>query len=393
MARKRYYNKSRKRSGRGNRSFNSQHSVVKSIRAASNQEPKENVKNVEYEVTHAFSDFQLVEPLQKNITRKGFSKPTPIQDQAIPPLLEGKDVIGIAHTGTGKTGAFLIPLINKTYKNQDQRVLIMSPTRELAGQINSELTSLTQNMGIKSALCIGGANKNRQISRLHQKPQFVIGTPGRLIDLVKSKKLNLTEFQSVVLDEADRMVDIGFVDDVKFLVKCLANNRQSLCFSATLSPQIKDILDQFVRNPVRISVKKQDTTSTVQQEVIDVNRFNKVDRLHEMLQDEAFEKVLVFGRTKRGVQRLTGEMRSRGLKADAIHGDKRQNQRQATLKRFQKNQIDILIATDVASRGLDIEGITHVINYDLPDSFEDYVHRIGRTGRAGKSGKAVTFVE
>lgn len=348
----------------------------------------------EYEITHAFNDFDIDEALKRNVSDHGYKIPTPIQDQCIPPLLEGRDLIGIANTGTGKTAAFLIPLIDKVLKDGNHRVLIMSPTRELASQTRDEFIAFSKNLRIYSALLIGGASMGRQIDSLRRYPNFVIGTPGRVIDLLRSQYLNLSKFDSVVLDEADRMVDIGFLQDIKYIISLLSGNRQSLFFSATIDGKVKEVLRSFVNNPVTVSVKTGDTAQNIEQRTIKVNDVaGKFDQLHSLLKQQEFEKVLVFGRTKHGVQKLADELARRGLRAEAIHGNKNQSQRMRTLDKFKRSEIQILIATDVASRGLDIPNVSHVINFDLPESYEAYIHRIGRTGRMDKKGIALTFVE
>jgi ATP-dependent RNA helicase RhlE len=346
----------------------------------------------EHKVTHTFNDFQISDAIKRNIIEKGFKTPTPIQDQAIEPILAGRDLIGIANTGTGKTAAFLIPLIDKVFNNRNEKVLIVAPTRELAAQIRDEFYILTRGLGIYSALCIGGSNMNRQKSDLRRNPNFVIGTPGRLEDHIRTRSLNLSDFGSVVLDEADHMVDIGFIQNIKFIISLLLKNRQSLFFSATIDGKVRDILREFVSDPVTVSVKSGDTAENVKQEIVRVNGGVKIEELHKLLIKEEFDKVLIFGRTKHGVQKLAEDLTTRGFKADAIHGNKRQNQRLKTLDNFKRNNIQILIATDVASRGLDIPNVSHVINYDLPESYEAYIHRIGRTGRADKKGIALTFI-
>jgi len=347
----------------------------------------------EYIISHAFSDFPISAELKENISGKGYKIPTPIQDQAIEPLLQGRDLIGIANTGTGKTAAFLIPLVDNVFKNRNQKVLIITPTRELANQIRDEFYAFSKGLGLYSALCIGGANIRRQINDLRRNPNFVIGTPGRIQDLIRSRCLNLDNFSSVVLDEADRMVDIGFIENIRYFISLLPKNRQSLFFSATIDGKVKEILQSFVRNPVTVSVKTGETAENVKQDVVRVGANAKIEELHKLLIRKEFDKVLVFGRTKHGVQKLSDELVKRGFKADAIHGNKRQSQRMKTLEKFKTNMIQILIATDVASRGLDIPDVSHVVNYDLPESYEAYIHRIGRTGRADKKGIALTFVE
>jgi superfamily II DNA/RNA helicase len=347
-----------------------------------------------YIAKNSFNDFDICNELKLNIKYKKYEIPTPIQDQSIPIILEGKDIIGIANTGTGKTAAFLIPLINKVFKNRGQKVFILTPTRELAVQINDELLDFAKGLNISSALCIGGANIYRQITSIRKNPNFIIGTPGRIKDLIEKRAINLSQFNNVVLDEADRMVDIGFINDIKYLITLLPLNRQSLFFSATVSGKVSEILTSFVKNPITISVKQQDVAQNIYQDVIKVTgRGKKVDQLHDLLIKDGFDKILIFGKTKWGVQKLTDELVLRGFKAGAIHGNKGQNQRQRILDQFKRNEISILLATDVASRGLDIPDVSHVINYDLPASYDDYVHRIGRTGRADKKGIALTFVD
>lgn len=342
----------------------------------------------------SFSDFPLSQELLRNIEQKGYVTPTPIQDKAIMHIIAGKDIIGIANTGTGKTAAFLIPLIDKVIKDKNKKVLIVAPTRELAVQIRDEFFNFARNLGIFSTLCIGGTNLQRQKNDLRRACNFVIGTPGRLKDLIQSKSLNLSQFDSVVLDEADHMVDIGFIHDVRYLISLLPTNRQSLFFSATIDGKVKEVLQAFVKDPITVSVKVQDTAVNVRQDVIRVaNKSRKVDQLHELLSQKGYEKVLIFGRTKWGVQKLSDELTRRGFRAGAIHGNKKQSQRQRTLDQFKRNDIQILLATDVASRGLDITDVSHVINYDMPATYEDYIHRIGRTGRANKNGIALTFVD
>lgn len=347
----------------------------------------------EYITKHDFNDFNIENKLKQNIQIRNYKSPTPIQDQAIPEILNGKDLIGIANTGTGKTAAFLIPLLNKVLKNKYEKVLIVAPTRELASQIRDEFYFFSKGLNIYSALCIGGANINRQKQELKRNPNFIIGTPGRLLDHVDSRSLNLSDCSSVVLDEADHMVDIGFLKDVKYIISLLPQNRQSLFFSATIDGKVKEVLNTFVKNPVTVSVRKKETADNVKQEVIRCSDpREKIEVLTELLKKSGFEKVIIFARTKHGVQRLSDELHKRGFRVDAIHGNKRQSQRLRTLEKFKRNNIEILIATDVASRGLDIPNVSHVINYESPENKDTYIHRIGRTGRADKKGVAITFV-
>jgi superfamily II DNA/RNA helicase len=347
---------------------------------------------------HQFKDFPIDERLKDNIIKKGYITPTPIQDQSIPHVLNGEDIVGMANTGTGKTAAFLIPLIDKVLKNRalgkNEYALIMVPTRELALQIEQEFYGFAKQLNINAVCCVGGANILPQIRVLRRKPNFVIGTPGRLKDLAERGELDFAQFQSVVLDEADRMLDMGFIPDMRFIMDQMPKDRHTLFFSATLSRDIEKLIGDFLNNPARVSVKTRDTAATIDQDVVRVGPGQqKFDVLVDLLEkDPSMSKVLVFGRTKHGVERLTRDLMHKGIKADSIHGDKTHGRRQKALGLFKQDHVRVLVATDVAARGLDISGVSHVINYDLPGTYEDYTHRIGRTGRAGQAGKALTFI-
>lgn len=342
---------------------------------------------------HAFTDFLIDTRLKTNIATKGYFVPTPIQDKIIPHIIRGVDVVGIANTGTGKTAAFLIPLINKVLTNPKEKVMIIVPTRELAQQIEQEFMGFAKHLALWSVCCVGGASIVPQLKALSRQYNFVIGTPGRLRDLIERGKIRLAEYSTVVLDEADRMLDMGFIADIKFMLAGMNKNRHTLFFSATMSTEIKALISHFLKDPVSISVKTADTAESVDQDIVRVPvGKNKLDVLQELLNQPGFTKVLIFGKTKHGVQRLSEDLMKRGFTAEAIHGNKSQSQRMRALKSFKDHNVKILTATDVAARGLDISGITHVINFDIPATYEDYVHRIGRTGRAGKQGKALTFV-
>ena len=384
--------------GRGNgtyRSVRSGASVLAAIRANAKRPPDAGAMADEaYAPQHQFNDFAICQALKDNIAAKGYVTPTPIQDQAIPAILAGRDLIGIANTGTGKTAAFLVPLIEKIVQDKNQRALIVTPTRELALQIGAELREFSRGSGIRWAMIIGGAGMWRQKQDIRAGAHVVIATPGRLKDLIREHVISMSQFRNVVLDEADRMVDIGFINDIKYFISLLPQARQSLFFSATISGKVSEVLAQFVKNPMTVSVSKQDTARGIAQSIVQVtNGKKKIEYLHELLIQKGFDKVLIFGRTKWGVEKLAGELVTRGFKAGAIHGNKRQSQRQRTLMQFKQNEISILLATDVASRGLDIDDVSHVINYDLPESYDDYIHRIGRTGRANKTGIALTFAD
>jgi superfamily II DNA/RNA helicase len=380
--RRRYYGKSSRHRNNAP-SFNPRAFVKKAV-------PEE--YKTEYETKHKFAEFDINPQLKSNIYKKGYKTPTPIQDQAIPALLKGRDVVGVAATGTGKTAAFLIPLINKVINNRQEKVLVVTPTRELAQQVEKEIKEFTKSMNLGSVICIGGVNIKRQINNLRNNPNFVVGTPGRLLDLEKRRKLNFNSFGNIVLDEVDRMLDMGFIKDITFIVSRLRKNRQSLFFSATLPHQAKDVMNRFLNNPITISIKAQAPSENVDQDIVKINGRNKKQVLLELLRKEELEKVLVFGRTKRGIEKLGKELNKRGINVATMHGNKSQGQRRRALEQFRKDKIQVLLATDVASRGLDIDDITHVINYDLPQTYEDYIHRIGRTGRLNKTGVALTFV-
>lgn len=342
---------------------------------------------------YKFQDFCLDERLKRNIAAKGYTLPTPIQDKIIPHILKGADVVGVANTGTGKTAAFLVPLINKVLLNRKEQVIVMATTRELAIQIDQELKGFVRGMGIFSVCCVGGASISRQMSELRYQNNFIIGTPGRLKDLINRQTLRLANFGNVVLDEADRMLDMGFIGDMRIILAEMSKTRQTLLFSATISSEIERVIGEFLKSPVRISVKTSDTPKNIEQDIVKVAPGgDKLDILAGLLIQKEFSKVLIFGRTKFGVEKLSKTLVQKGLKAESIHGNKNHSKRQTALNMFRSDRIQILVATDVAARGLDIADISHVINYDLPATFDDYIHRIGRTGRGDKPGKALTFI-
>ena len=342
---------------------------------------------------HTFNDFKVNPRLKDAIAVRGYVVPSPIQDQAIPYALDGRDIIGLANTGTGKTAAFLIPVINKILHDRKHKVIIITPTRELAIQIQREAIHLIKQLGIFAVLCVGGAPIRFQIQDLAKRHNIIIGTPGRLKDLFDQKKLSLADVGTVILDEADRMLDMGFIDEVRYFLRHIPQERQMMLFSATMAKEIESLVHEFLQNPVKISVKSRDTSKNVDQDVVRVaDKTKKLDILTGLLHGENFKKVLIFVETKRSVDRLHDDLRARGFKAESIHGDKRHRERQAALRAFSTDKAQILIATDVAARGLDISGVTHVINYEIPQTYDTYVHRIGRTGRANQKGTALTFV-
>ncbi len=346
-----------------------------------------------YVLDHSLLEYDLVRELKNNITYKKYTCPTKIQYSAIPPILEGRDILGMASTGSGKTAAFLIPMINKGVLDPSQRFLIIEPTRELAMQIQDEFMQLARNTGLRSVLVMGGNSMGAQIGILKRDPQFVIATPGRLKDLTERKAINLLKINNVVLDEVDRMLDMGFIDDIRFVTSQLSENKQSLFFSATMNRKSEEIANTLLKRPVRIEVQKMEQGKNVDQDIIRLkNGETKFEVLCDYVSKDEFKKVLIFTRTKREAENLSHKLQDKGIKVNALHGDKRQTQRTRIIDAFKKDYLNILIATDVASRGLDINNISHVINYDIPQNYDDYIHRIGRTGRAGKKGYALTFV-
>ncbi len=345
------------------------------------------------DTNESFSQYGLHEIILENTRKKNFVAPTRIQSQAIPQALSGNDVLGIAQTGSGKTGAFLMPLIHKVLTQKQQKVLIITPTRELAKQIEDELWSLSRGANIRSALIIGGASMYRQKSSLRNLPQFVIATPGRLKDVEHRRMINLSEFNNIVLDEVDRMLDMGFVHDITEIISKLRPEKQVLFFAATMNEKAESIARSFLKNPVRIQDDAISPQKNVDQDIVQVTSGNKIERLQEILVREEVQKTIIFARTKHGSDSLSRNLMNRGFSVGTIHGGKTQSNRERVIASFRRDTVRILVATDVAARGLDISDITHVINYDEPNTYDDYIHRIGRTGRAGKKGVALTFIE
>ncbi len=330
-----------------------------------------------------------------NLIKKGYETPTQIQEKTLEPLMEGRNLVGIAHTGTGKTGAFLIPLINNLLnKKPASQVLVVAPTRELAVQTNNEFQSIAAGLKLYSNCLIGGTSVYADVRKLKKPSHFIIGTPGRLNDMVRQGAIKLKDFNTIVLDEFDRLLDMGFSQEINQLVDGMVNRRQTILFAATNDNSQKQIIDKLATDLVEVKVSNgSSTVDTVDQDIVRIKEGEKkLEILLDMIRDESFEKVLVFAETKRWVSRICKHLRQSGVKADEIHSDKSQNYRSKALNSFKKQNIQVLVATDVASRGLDISQVSHVINYQQPNNMESYIHRIGRTGRAGKSGKAITFV-
>ena len=341
-----------------------------------------------------FSEFDLEPALLKNIEVKGYKNPTEIQEKTVEDLLLNKDMIGIAETGSGKTGAFLIPILNKMIIFPQVQAIVIVPTRELAQQVEQEFQDLSKNLKIHSACFIGGTNVNRDINKAKGRPKFIVGTPGRLKDLTERRALNLGQIDTLVLDEFDRMLDMGFIKDIRHLSKLMKGRQQTVLFSATANPSQNSIIKEFVHEPIKVSVTSGNASSErVDQDIIEVKpEENKIDVLVDLLKQDAFEKVILFTETKRAADKLNKQLHKNKIKTDVIHGNKSQNYRTKAIASFKAGKMKVLIATDVAARGIDIKDITHVINYQLPMTMDSYIHRIGRTGRAGKTGKALTFI-
>jgi ATP-dependent RNA helicase RhlE len=345
-----------------------------------------------YKPQHTFDQFGFDARVMNNLKARNYVLPTPIQDQSMEAIIQGKDLIGLANTGTGKTAAFLLPIIQAKMQGKFGKALVIVPTRELATQIMDEFQLFAANLNMHATVCVGGANISRQIMSLRRNPDVIIGTPGRLKDLTNQHKLPLAQCTTLVLDEVDRMLDMGFIHDIRFLVEKLPSQRQSLCFSATMTKDIEVLAHTFLQNPITVSVRTRSTADNVDQDVVYVGKDDKTEKLIELLNQPHFTKVLVFGGTKWGVEKLALHLHKSGLKVATIHGNKSQPQRQRALNDFKADKVQALIATDVAARGLDIPSVSHVINFDIPHTYEEYVHRIGRTGRANQTGSALTFV-
>jgi ATP-dependent RNA helicase RhlE len=349
----------------------------------------------------SFNDFGLAEPILRALAEEKYVTPTPIQDQTIPIVLQGRDVIGIAQTGTGKTAAFALPIINHlTTKRlrpdkKSCRVLVLSPTRELSGQISDSFRAYGRHTRpLAVALAIGGVPINRQVRSLAHGVEVLVATPGRLLDLVNQRAVTLNQVEILVLDEADRMLDMGFIHDIKRVVAMLRKERQTLFFSATMPGEITRLADQMLTDPVRVAVTPPaSTVDRIAQRVIHTEKSAKPSLLVEVLKTEKTDRVLVFTRTKHGADKVVRGLEKTGFLAEAIHGNKSQNQRERVLADFRSGKLRILIATDIAARGIDVDGVSHVINYDLPNVPESYVHRIGRTARAGADGIAISFCD
>ncbi len=353
-----------------------------------------------YEPLTTFDSLNLIEPLQRAVAAQNYVNPTPIQAGAIPPLLEGRDVLGCAQTGTGKTAAFALPVLQHIAQQPPTpgkariRALVLSPTRELAAQIGENFEAYSQFLSLRHLVIFGGVNENPQIAALRKGIDVLVATPGRLLDLMGRGFIDLSEVGFFVLDEADRMLDMGFIRDIRRVLQVLPPVRQNLLFSATMPPDIVKLASEFLSEPVRVEVAPEATTvELIDQHVMFVERANKRRLLAWLLHEEDFNRAIVFTRTKHGANRLCRQLEREGIRAAPIHGNKSQNARRRALDGFKSGEIPVLVATDIASRGIDVEGVTHVFNFDLPNEPESYVHRIGRTGRAGREGVAIAFCD
>jgi ATP-dependent RNA helicase RhlE len=347
----------------------------------------------------SFTNLGLSEPLLKAIKEQGYDTPTPIQQKAIPVVIEGKDVLAAAQTGTGKTAGFTLPLLERLSKTKPKmqkkqiRALVLTPTRELAAQVAESIKTYGKHMPYSSTVIFGGVGINPQLATIRKGVDIVIATPGRLLDIAGQKGIDFSALECLILDEADRMLDMGFIHDIKKLMKLMPQKRQTLLFSATFSPEIKKLASGLLKNPVLVEVARQNTTADqISQVVHFVDKKRKRELLSQLIKKKEWRQVLVFTRTKHGANKLTKELEEYGISAAAIHGNKSQGARTKALAAFKANDIRVLVATDIAARGIDIDQLPHVVNYELPNVPEDYVHRIGRTGRAGQSGEAVSLV-
>jgi ATP-dependent RNA helicase RhlE len=345
-----------------------------------------------------FQDFGLADPISRALKEENYLTPTPIQAQTIPLALAGRDVVGIAQTGTGKTAAFALPILHRILENRIKpqpkacRVLVLSPTRELSGQILESFNAYGRHMRLTSALAIGGVPMGRQVRSIMQGVEVMVATPGRLLDLVQSNGLKLGQVEFLVLDEADRMLDMGFINDIRKIVSKLPVKRQTLFFSATMPKDIAELAEQMLRDPARVAVTPvASTVERITQRIIQVDHSAKPALLAQLLKQEQVSRALIFTRTKHGADKVVKGLARAGITADAIHGNKSQNHRERVLAAFRSGEIRTLVATDIAARGIDVDGISHVVNFDLPNIPETYVHRIGRTARAGADGVAISL--
>lgn len=350
--------------------------------------------------TLKFSDLNLILPLQKALEATGYTTPTPIQEAAIPHLLQGRDLLGCAQTGTGKTAAFALPILqrlaqaSKKLESHHVRALILTPTRELAVQILESFQVYGKNLNLKSTVVFGGVSQFHQVKSMKSGVDILVATPGRLLDLINQRCINLRNLEVFVLDEADRMLDMGFINDIKKIIKLLPPKRHNLFFSATMPPDIQKLASDLLTDPVRVEVTPVSSTAEkIQQSVMYVERKHKKDLLRHVFKNKDLKRVIVFTRTKHGANQVSEVLEKNGIRSAAIHGNKSQGARQRALDSFKRGTIRALVATDIAARGIDIDGISHVINYELPNIAESYVHRIGRTARAGTEGVAISFCD
>ena len=353
------------------------------------------VEKKQYEPQHSFEDFMLDDELMRRIQKKGYQAPSEIQDKVINPILDGKNIVGVAGTGTGKTAAFLIPILQILLEEPvDRYALIIAPTRELANQINDEFRSMTKGLGLFSTCLIGGSSVSESIKSLKRKNHLVLGTPGRLMDMHRQGHLPFDLFRVFVLDEFDRMLDMGFKEEMRAINEKMTDKNQTLLFSATIEKNQKEIVEEIAGRATQIKAQSNtQDTSAIKQDIIQVNGGDKFQLMRELLTDKNEDRTILFCETKRKAEKMMDKLKKDGIRADAIHGDKSQRAREIALRKFKRGQVNVLVATDVVARGIDVNDVSLVINYEQPRTYTDYIHRIGRTGRAGKTGRAITMID
>ena len=394
---KRFKNDSKRRNaqgGSGNRSASKKTKSFDLQRLISQVKPEVSEPTMQAEVATTFKELNLDTKLLQLLEKRGFEKPTPIQEGTFKHAIAGRDILGIANTGTGKTAAFLLPLIQQLLTGKHFETLVVVPTRELAQQVEKEFVMLTKGLPFYSVCLIGGTNINTDVKNLRKKNHVIIATPGRLLDLKARGAVRLQPIEVLVLDEFDRMLDMGFVRDIQKIIAAMSSRRQTMLFSATLDKTQKQLISDILSNPFELKVSTGDTVSNrIRQEVIKVGNQNRMDVLMQLMSDESKRKVLLFAETKRQVDKLEKKLRAANISSDLIHGNKTQSHRVRALNKFRSDKIRVLVATDVAARGIDVAGISHVINFQQPLTEDSYIHRIGRTGRASDQGVAITLID
>ncbi|QZT38967.1 DEAD/DEAH box helicase [Halosquirtibacter xylanolyticus] len=382
------------RSNRNPRSRGNKKAATSDIKPEQLIKKATSVEQVKYVSEIHYADLDLHPKLAKNIERKNYQQPTEIQEKSIDHLMESKNLIGIAATGTGKTGAFLIPMVHQMLNDNSITALIMVPTRELAQQVDAEFKSLTLGTSLNSVCFIGGTNINKDIANTKRKMSLIVGTPGRLNDLIQRKNLKLGRVSKLVIDEFDRMLDMGFIHDVRKIIAAMKSREQTMLFSATTDKSQEALIKEIIKNPVRVNATNHNISgNNVDQDIIKVGSDeSKFDLLLKLVKDDSYEKIILFAETKHQVNKISKKLNKSGVKSDVIHGNKSQNYRTNVIEAFKQGKLKVMVATDVAARGIDIKDVSLVINFQIPPTMDSYTHRIGRTGRAGSTGKAITFI-